>query len=160
MLFANGQFLIFLPIFIIIYYVVPARFQKYLLLLGSLFFAYCQSLGTMLAVISFSFISYIFSSIYVPDKRPGTVFPFATIVLSIAIMIISRIMNITLLGISFYTLRVIGYVVDVHKGQKAQKDLFSNILFVAYFPLLPAGPIEKSERLFSEFVFPKSFDDK
>ncbi len=44
MLFANGQFLIFLPIFIIIYYVVPTRFQKYVLLLGSLFFSYCQSI--------------------------------------------------------------------------------------------------------------------
>ncbi len=160
MLFANGQFLIFLPIFIIIYYVVPSKFQKYVLLLGSLFFAYCQSLGTLIAVIAFSFISYIYSSIYDPDKRPRTVFTFATIILSIAIMIISRIMNITLLGISFYTLRVIGYVVDVYKGQKAQKDLFSNILFVAYFPLLPAGPIEKSDRLFSEFVFPKTFDEK
>ena len=160
MLFANGQFLIFLPIFIIIYYVVPTRFQKYVLLLGSLFFAYCQSIGTLIAVIAFAFISYIYSIIYDPDKRQRTILTFVTIVLSIAIMIISRIMNIALLGISFYTLRVIGYVVDVHKGQKAQKDLFSNILFVAYFPLLPAGPIEKSDRLFSEFVFPKAFDEK
>ena len=103
MLFANGLFLIFLQIFIIIYYVVPYRFQKYVLLLGSFFFAYCQSLGTLIAVIVFSFISYIYSSIYDTDKRQRTVLTFATIVLSIAIMIISRIMNIALLGISFYT---------------------------------------------------------
>ncbi len=160
MLFANGQFLIFLPIFIIIYYVIPYRFQKYVLLVGSLFFAYCQSLGTLIAVIVFSFISYIYSCIYDPNRRHKTILTFSTIIISIAIMIVSRIMDIALLGISFYTLRVIGYVVDVHKGQKAQNDLLGNLLFVAYFPLLPAGPIEKSDGLFSQLAFPKTFDEK
>lgn len=160
MLFANGQFLIFLPIFIIIYYVIPSRLQKYVLLGGSLFFAYCQSLWTLIAVIVFAFISYIYSCIYDKVLRYKNVYIIATVIILVAIMITSRILNIALLGISFYTLRVIGYVVDVHKEQKVDNSLFDNFLFVSYFPLLTAGPIEKSGRLFAEFAFPKSFNEK
>ena len=160
MLFANGLFLIFLPIFIIIYYMIPYRFQKYVLLVGSLFFAYCQSMGTLIAVMFIGAISFTFSCIFGTNEKVNKAITFFTIMLLTVCMIIARMMNLALIGISFYTLRVIGYVIDVWNGQESEKKLFNHILFVAYFPLLPAGPIEKSSCLFSEFVFPKSFDEK
>lgn len=51
-------------------------------------------------------------------------------------------------GLSFYVLQSIGYVIDVWRGQcKAARDpiLFGN--FIAFFPQLVAGPIEKADHL-------------
>lgn len=52
------------------------------------------------------------------------------------------------LGISFYTLQVIGYLVDVYKGKTVpEKHLGVLALFVCFFPQLSAGPIERSTTL-------------
>ena len=47
-------------------------------------------------------------------------------------------------GISFYTFQAIGYVVDVYRRKApAEPSLFNTALFVAFFPQLVAGPIER-----------------
>ncbi len=51
-------------------------------------------------------------------------------------------------GISFYTFQTIGYTVDVYRGQREPcRDLLDFALYVAYFPQLVAGPIERSAHL-------------
>jgi len=51
-------------------------------------------------------------------------------------------------GISFYTFQSISYVVDVYKGEEqAEPSLPRFMLFVAFFPQLVAGPIERFGRL-------------
>lgn len=45
------------------------------------------------------------------------------------------------LGISFYTLHQIAYLVDVYQGVTRQKSLVDYALFVTFFPKLTAGPI-------------------
>jgi D-alanyl-lipoteichoic acid acyltransferase DltB (MBOAT superfamily) len=51
-------------------------------------------------------------------------------------------------GISFYTLQSIGYVVDIYRRrQVAIRSLLDYALFVAFFPQLVAGPIERAGRL-------------
>ena len=45
------------------------------------------------------------------------------------------------IGISFYTLQIISYVVDVYRGEKAQKNPINLAAYVAMFPQLIAGPI-------------------
>ncbi len=51
-------------------------------------------------------------------------------------------------GISFYTFQTISYTVDVYRRQRAAvDDLLDFALYVAYFPQLVAGPIEKSTTL-------------
>ena len=59
------------------------------------------------------------------------------------------------MGISFYTLMSLGYLLDVYwEKQKAEKNLFRYALFVSFFPQLVQGPIsrfgELSESLFKE----------
>lgn len=65
------------------------------------------------------------------------------------------------LGVSFYTLQSIGYLIDVYRGTvKAEKNIFKFALFVSFFPQLIQGPIgrfgEMSETLYS----PHKFDVK
>ena len=51
-------------------------------------------------------------------------------------------------GISFYTFEVISYTIDVYRGTvKAEKNFFRYALFVAFFPKLVAGPIERPTNL-------------
>jgi alginate O-acetyltransferase complex protein AlgI len=48
-------------------------------------------------------------------------------------------------GISFYTLLIIGYLVDVYRGKvPVEKNLVRYAAFTAFFPYLLAGPIERA----------------
>ena len=62
------------------------------------------------------------------------------------------------LGISFYTLQAIGYLIDVGRGTiPAEKNFLKFMLFVSYFPQLIQGPISRfadlSETLFAQHRF-------
>jgi alginate O-acetyltransferase complex protein AlgI len=51
------------------------------------------------------------------------------------------------LGISFYTFQTIGYVIEVHRGKLTPTDnLLDYALYLAFFPKLVAGPIERAGR--------------
>lgn len=63
------------------------------------------------------------------------------------------------LGISFFTFQAIGYVIDVHKGAigaERHPGLFG--LYIAFFPQLIAGPIERAKRLLPQFRTVARFD--
>lgn len=62
-------------------------------------------------------------------------------------------------GISFYTFHVLSYVIDIYKGEiKSEKNLVDFSLFVSYFPLLVAGPIERATHLLPQIQKERSFD--
>jgi D-alanyl-lipoteichoic acid acyltransferase DltB (MBOAT superfamily) len=46
------------------------------------------------------------------------------------------------MGISYFTLRIIGYMADVYKGMPPEKNLFRYSLNITYLPHLFLGPIE------------------
>jgi len=51
-------------------------------------------------------------------------------------------------GISFYTFKSAGYLTDVYRGtQQTEKNLLKYALFVSYFPQLIAGPIDRASHL-------------
>nr|WP_223845647.1 MBOAT family O-acyltransferase [Flavobacterium selenitireducens] len=51
-------------------------------------------------------------------------------------------------GISFYTFHGLSYVIDIYKDRiEAEKNPVDYALFVSYFPLLVAGPIERATHL-------------
>jgi D-alanyl-lipoteichoic acid acyltransferase DltB (MBOAT superfamily) len=55
-------------------------------------------------------------------------------------------------GISFYTFQTIGYVVDVYRGKvPAARSFLDYALYVAFFPQLVAGPIERAGHLIPQF---------
>jgi alginate O-acetyltransferase complex protein AlgI len=62
-------------------------------------------------------------------------------------------------GISFYTFELISYTLDVYWGnQKTERHLGLFSLFIAFFPKLVAGPIERAEHLIPQFKEEKYFD--
>jgi D-alanyl-lipoteichoic acid acyltransferase DltB (MBOAT superfamily) len=56
------------------------------------------------------------------------------------------------LGISFYTLQAVGYLVDVHRGQcEAERDPIAFGLFMSFFPQVISGPIARASFLLPQF---------
>src|SRR3990172_1291779 len=72
--------------------------------------------------------------------------PFSPVVLQIVLPV----------GISFYTFQSLAYTIDVYRGHmKPSKDLLTFALFVAFFPQLVAGPIERAPHLYPELAAPR-----
>ena len=69
------------------------------------------------------------------------------------------------IGISFYTFHGLSYVLDVYYGRiKPEKSIIDYALFVSFFPLLVAGPIERAQHLLPqikkqrEFTYARAID--
>jgi alginate O-acetyltransferase complex protein AlgI len=59
-------------------------------------------------------------------------------------------------GISFYTFQTMSYTIDVYyKKMKPTKRFFDFALFVAFFPQLVAGPIERAKHLLPQMLSPR-----
>ena len=72
---------------------------------------------------------------------------------------ISRFAYLVPIGISFYTLQIIAYCVDVYKGViKPQRNLFKYALFVSFFPQILQGPIPRYAELGSQLYNGHKFD--
>lgn len=69
-------------------------------------------------------------------------------------------LNILLpVGISFYTFQAISYTIDVYRGDvKPTRDVVAFAMFIAFFPQLVAGPIERASNLLPQFLRRKTFD--
>jgi len=62
-------------------------------------------------------------------------------------------------GISFYTFQAIAYVVDVYRGERpAERNLLDLTVFLAFFPQLVAGPIERANTLLVQVKSDRRFD--
>lgn len=65
------------------------------------------------------------------------------------------------LGLSFYVLQAISYLVDVYRGQlKAESDFVDFSLYMAYFPKLVAGPIERARTFLPKLTQARVVDNK
>lgn len=62
-------------------------------------------------------------------------------------------------GISYYTLQAIGYLVDVSKGKTEPEKKFANyLLFLSWFPAIVQGPISRYDRLMPQLRHDRGFD--
>ena len=65
------------------------------------------------------------------------------------------------LGLSYYTLQTISYLVDVYRGQlKPESDFVNFALYLAYFPKLLAGPIERARAFLPKLARPRLVDNQ
>lgn len=62
-------------------------------------------------------------------------------------------------GVSFYTFQSLSYTIDVYRNKiKPTNDYISFLAFVAFFPQLVAGPIERATHLLPQFLKERKFD--
>jgi len=62
-------------------------------------------------------------------------------------------------GISFYTFHGLSYVIDIYNGRiKPERNFIHYSVFVCFFPLLVAGPIERATHLLPQITHVRTFD--
>jgi len=62
-------------------------------------------------------------------------------------------------GLSFYILTIIGYMVDVYRGKTdPERNIGKYALFISFFPNILSGPIERSNNLLKQINMEKEFD--
>ncbi|WP_373399110.1 MBOAT family O-acyltransferase [Algoriphagus halophilus] len=72
---------------------------------------------------------------------------------------ISTLNLILPVGISFYTFQTLSYTIDVYRGRtKPTKDPIAFFAFVAFFPQLVAGPIERASNFLPQFLKRRTFN--
>ena len=65
------------------------------------------------------------------------------------------------LGLSYYTLQTISYLVDVYRGQlKPESDFVNFALYLAYFPKMLAGPIERARAFLPKLAQSRQVDNR
>ena len=154
----------FLPIFLIIYYVVPTRYKNLILLIGSfVFYAWGQHFYLLLLMLSIV-VNYTFGRL-IGERRAqrkpllilGLIYNFGLLVffkytnffieninalLTATHVQIPTISVVMPLGISFYTFQVVSYLVDVYRGdQRPVKNIINLGVYIAMFPQVTSGPI-------------------
>jgi D-alanyl-lipoteichoic acid acyltransferase DltB (MBOAT superfamily) len=74
--------------------------------------------------------------------------------------VLARLEIVGAVGLSFYTFSAISYIVDVHREALPAARRFDEVaLYLAYFPKLLAGPIERATSLLPSFAAPPRFDE-
>lgn len=171
MVFTSYQFLIFFPIVIGIYFLLPNKLRWFHLLLASYYF-YMAWKPVYALLLFLSTLSFYLAALGVEkfrDKGIGEkLFFFSGIALNLGMLFVFKYYNffeeqaralenvfgvglhlpaldvLLPMGISFYTFQGISYLVDVYRRQlTAERHFGLMLLYKAYFPLLVAGPIER-----------------
>jgi alginate O-acetyltransferase complex protein AlgI len=178
MVFSSYLFLCaFLPVTLLIYFLVPARYRSQVILAASwLFYGWAQPafLGLLIGVTAFTF-ALSRQMMRAPDPRIR--FRWLTLGVSVNLGCLAYFkyanfaadsLNAVLgslhtpalpwthvllpIGLSFYTFHAISFLVDLHRGQAKQpRDFWSFAAFIALFPHLVAGPVLKYHLLAEQF---------
>lgn len=179
MLFTSISFLYyFLPLVLIVYFIVPKKYKNLVLLLFSLLFYFYGEPKYILLMLFEILVAYIGAILI--DKYKDKSILILTLFIHIILLVIFKytdffisninnifntnfkLLNIALpIGISFYTFQIISYVIDVYRGKvKVQKSFLKLATYVSLFPQLIAGPIVRYEIIEDELDNRKhSFED-
>ena len=183
MVFNSAQFLLFLPLAALGYFAVPQRARRPWLLLACYFFYFCWNPAHVPVLAFVTAVGYLGGRLLEGKPRKGVLA--AGILLALAPLIgfkylgfltksvLSVLVHLGVqiappafdfllpMGISFYTLQTVGYLVDTYRGEKAEHNLLDFALFVGFFPQMVSGPISRGNRLLPQLSAAKrpAFDD-
>lgn len=170
--FLSLTFAIFLIVTAGAYYMVPQKARWGVLLFSSLIF-YVWSVPYLIVYLLFSAVTTYFYGRYVQNhKEHGKGLLFAVIGANLFILLGLKFYPLCQarfdfpawkllmpMGISFYTLQVIAYCIDVWRGKiKAQRSFPKYLLFVSFFPQILQGPIPRYEQLKDQLYEGHAFD--
>ena len=174
MTFNSLHFLLFLPIVIILYYVIPHKFRWLILLIASYYAYMSYNPWLIFLILATTIVSYL-AGLFMPkikNKAGKKALLWVTIIVCLGILIFFKYFNFLLgsaisflnlfsmniksvafdiilpVGISFYTFQTLSYVIDVYREKfEPEKHFGYFALYVSFFPQLVAGPIERPEKL-------------
>ena len=188
MTFDTIGFWIFLPVLLLIFYSVPVRMRKYVLLLGNIVFYVSLDwkvlcLATATAIITFysgmQIVKYRDS-----QNKKAKGYTIVTITLLVLVLALFKYLNfftdtiyqvlnwfhieqekmifelLAMVGLSYYSLKAISYLMEIYRGnRKAVRDFVVYTDYLLFFPQIVAGPIQEPDSFFSQFEKAKTLDE-
>jgi alginate O-acetyltransferase complex protein AlgI len=186
MLFNSTHYFIFAPIVILLYFILPKRFQGILLFVVSLYFyAIFKVPFLILLIFSFVLTKLAVDAMERTTKQNQKLFWLSVSIWgNLSLLFIFKYLDFSItswnsyfgllpcdssyvplvgiilpMGISFFTLQAVSYAVDVYRGVvKPAKSIFHFGLFLSFFPQLVAGPILRASDVLHQFLEPKNFE--
>lgn len=188
MLFNSLSFAFFLPVVFVLYWFATGgniRRQNILLLISSYFFYACWDYRFLFLLMFSTFLDYT-TGIKMESAQNNAMKRFwfwLSIIINLGFLGIFKYYNffatsfadalaligiqadfwtlqvILPVGISFYTFHGLSYVIDIYYGKiKAERNVIDYSVFVSFFPLLVAGPIERATHLLPQIQRKRIFD--
>lgn len=185
----SASFFLLVAITVVVYYIVPIKNRWIILLLASIGFIMSVN-GLKLAVVMLiaAFATYLLAVLIEKYREKGLLPKYMLmvgIVINVGSLIVIKDINFFIsigrrlqgflgkgdiwqyvswmapLGISYYTLTMTGYLLDVYWGtEKAENNPFRFLLFAGYFPLLTSGPVIRAKETKEEILKGHRFSDK
>lgn len=185
MLFNSFQFLVFFPVVVIIYFLLPQKYRWFHLLVSSCIF-YAAFIPSYLLILAFTIIVDYFAGIMIArtSGKKRKWYLILSIIANISILAVFKYYNFFIdninyilhqlglvtydipywniilpIGLSFHTFQAMSYTIEVYRGhQKPEKHFGIYALYVMFFPQLVAGPIERPQNLLYQFYEKKIFN--
>lgn len=188
MLFNSVNFAIFLPVVFILYWFATKenlRLQNILLLVSSYFFYACWDFRFLFLLIFSTLLDY-FTGIKIyeaANHRKKKFWLWLSIIINLGFLAVFKYYNffatsfadglsllgfkanlgslqlILPVGISFYTFHGLSYVIDLYNDKiKPERNFVDYSVFVSFFPLLVAGPIERATHLLPQIQKKREFN--
>ena len=183
MLFHSFDYFLFLIVVALSYYTVPKKFRWALLLVSSYAFYISWNPFYILLLIGLTCVAYM-TGLILKKKNVNRA---RTLGISVILQLMPlffykylnffseavnnafRIVDVPLilpvhdfilpLGVSFFSFQAISYCVDVYRGYvQPERHLGYMALYVAFFPQLLAGPIERAKKLIPQLTHDRDFD--
>jgi alginate O-acetyltransferase complex protein AlgI len=170
------EFVVFLVAVVGVYWLLGRRSQNVFLLIASYVFYGFVNPWLVLLLVAFTGVN--FGCAVLQEFRPNhrKLFMLSSVIFSLSVLGYFKYFNFFIssfvelfnalggstfgrsfdillpIGISFFTFQTIGYAIDVYRHKVAPtKNLIDFAVFVAFFPQLVAGPIERANRLLPQF---------
>ena len=183
MSFTTFSYMAFLPVVLLLYYLLPKPVKNPLLLAASYFFYACWNPVYSLLMLLSTAITY-FCAVLTERKAAGKrkLWLALSLCLNLGILFVFKYFNffsdtiasvihslggtpasarlelLLPVGISFYTFQALGYTIDVYRGDlPAERNFIDYALFISFFPQLVAGPIERSGHLLPQLKVARTF---
>ena len=188
MVFNSLEFAIFFPVVFLFYWVIPKKFikvQNVLLFLASYIFYGWWDWRFLILIFISSWVDFIISARLDRTEHLKTrkLLVAISVCVNLGLLCYFKYVNFFItsfneaftlfgselemttlrvilpVGISFYTFQTLSYTLDVYKKKMAaSNDFVAFFTYVAFFPQLVAGPIERARHLLPQFGKERSFD--
>ena len=180
MLFSSITFIYyFLPILLLVYFIVPKKYKNLVLLIFSLIFYFLGEPKYIVILILSCLLNYFFGKKVSTDKNKK-LWLIISVIYNVGQLLIfkytdffieniNNVFNSSInylyivmpIGISFFTFQAMGYVFDIYMGKhKPASKLLDFMTYISLFPQLVAGPIVRYSDVEKELVKRESNFDK
>ena len=177
MLFNSWQFFIFFPVVTTLYFIIPHKYRRFLLLTASCVF-YAAFVPAYLLILGATIIVDYVAGIFI-EKNNGKrrlFYLVISIAANVGVLAFFKYFNffndsvvslahfigwnypigslkiLLPIGLSFHTFQAMSYTIEVYRGhQKAERNLGIYALYVMFYPQLVAGPIERPQNMIHQF---------